>query len=724
MTNRLSDAHSAYLLQHAHQSVDWWQYGEAAFAEAARRDVPVFLSVGYAACHWCHVMAAESFDDETVAGYLNEHFVAIKVDREEHPDVDSAYMAATQTLTGQGGWPMSVFALPDGRAFHAGTYFPPAPRQGLPSFGQVLSGVHEAWTGRRDAVEEQAGHLADYLGEMADAQRDLLGLPAGDDDGAPGPLDPVHHAVLARLAAQEDPAGGFGPAPKFPPSSSLDYLLELASAGEHPEALALAGRTIAAMSAGALFDHVGGGFARYCVDGDWRVPHFEKMLYDNAQLLRHTARFAVLADDPDQRELATRLAAGTADWMRRELLLVDESGRPAGLASSLDADTVMADGRHVEGGTYLFSRSALRAVSEDAGVWETLAPVLSGRSPEEPGAPAARVAAAGYDDVPVTIAFARTPTAEQWRAWDAVVPALRAERRERPQPARDDKVVAGWNGLAVRALAEAGLLLRAPDLIDDAARLGEYLWREHYSRTDASLARLAYRPGGGLLEDYAGVALGFQALATAAGQAPAGGGGADPALWVQRAHEVLSAAEERFGLLPGGEATDAPLTDLLSAARGGRAPMEGMDSATPSALALYATALLNQGGFEADGARIRRAASLVDHVRRVAEKAPAQFGTALAAAVRGERDASLAVAGGTRAQRAECLRLAVRGGTVALEAGGGVVPDGGSPPALARDKAAGDDGGLRAYLCHGHVCAAPVEDVTTLEEAMLRGPRT
>ncbi|RZU62107.1 thioredoxin domain-containing protein [Zhihengliuella halotolerans] len=735
MTNRLADAHSAYLLQHAHQGVDWWQYGSDAFAEADRRDVPVFLSIGYAACHWCHVMSAESFDDATIADYLNRNFVAVKVDREEHPDVDAVYMAATQTLTGQGGWPMSVFALPDGRTFHAGTYFPPAPRHGLPSFGQVLAGVNEAWSQRRTSVEEQAGHLAAHLGDMADAQRDLLGLSTLHD-AAPGALEPVHAAVLARLAADEDTTGGFGPAPKFPPSSTLDYLLELASAGEHPEALELAGRTFEAMAAGALVDHVGGGFARYCVDAAWRVPHFEKMLYDNAQLLRHAARFAALSDDPDQRDLGARLARGTAGWMRRELLLTDADGRAAGLASSLDADTVMDDGTHIEGATYLFSRAELREAGTRCDVWETLEPLLAGRSPEEPAAPAGRVDAPGYDDVPVTVAFERVPDAAQWRAWDAVVPTLRQVRAGQAQPRRDEKVVAGWNGLAVRALAEAGLLLEEPEMLDLAARLGEYLWREHFSAEDAALARLAYRPGGGLLEDYAGVALGFQALATVAGHVPRQGasadvsGGADleagtaPGEWVRRAGEVLAAAEGRFGLAAGGEARDAPKTELLSAARGGRAPMEGLDSATPSALALYATALLNQGGFEAEPAKVGRAGELVDHVRRVGAKAPAQFGTALAAAVRVERDASLAVAGGTDAERAACLRLAVRGGAIALEADADVVPETRDAPALARGKTPGADGGLRAYLCRSHVCAAPVGDAAALEAAMCRRPRS
>lgn len=765
MTNRLTDARSAYLRAHAHQAVNWWPYGDDAFAEAARRDVPVFLSIGYAACHWCHVMSAEVFDDAMLADYLNQHFVAIKVDREEDPDVDSAYMAATQTLTGQGGWPMSVFALPDGRAFHAGTYFPPTPLHGLPSFGQVLAGVHEAWTERRGQVEEQASHLADYLGGLADSSRDLLGLrdQLQHDGGAAGPAasHPGHgrtaqdavivaqSAVIAALEEAESPSGGFTPAPKFPPSSTVDFLLAVSAASEGGDASAgraeastrtelatrahaLAGRTLAALCSSALYDHLGGGFARYCVDADWRVPHFEKMLYDNAALLRHTARF--VAQTPPgpghpaaaEREVARRAAHGTADWLIRELLLrergtgsdtgEDGEGRPAGFASSLDADTVI-DGRRVEGGTYLFSRDELRALAGQH--WPTLEPLLDGRDPEDPKAPARP-----EDDVAATVAFASAPNAEQWAAWDAVLPALRQERARRPQPARDEKVVASWNGLAVAALAEAGTLLGEQRWTRTAAEVGDYLWREHVDPGSSRVRRLSYRDGGGMLEDYAALALAFQAVATHAIDDHAvdrqdGEDCTGSAAWIDRTRGVLEAARGEFGL-SGLGLSDAPDTERLRAARGGRAGLEVVDSATPSPVALYAAARAAQGGFDADPDAEQETAGLVAHARKLGARAPSSFGTALAVDATLASGASLFVVGGSADERRACLRLAAMAGITAL-ASADVIPDG---PALARDKPAGHDGGLRAYLCHGHVCAAPVGSLAELGEAIRRGPRT
>ncbi|MDZ4090162.1 MAG: DUF255 domain-containing protein, partial [Arthrobacter sp.] len=283
--NALGREPSAYLRQHAGNPVHWRPFGDEAFAFAAARDVPVFLSVGYAACHWCHVMARESFEDPDAAAYLNANFVAVKVDREERPDVDAVYMAATQAISGEGGWPMSVFLLPDGRAFHAGTYYPPRPLPGRPSFRQVLEAVVDAWRERRDAVEQNAAALASGLAASQPSAAVWLG-------GVPEPLDPSLPAdAVQALAAAEDPSGGgFGAAPKFPPPAVLEFLIRhaavpspavpppLAGTGTAAQARGLAGRTLAAMSRSALFDQLDGGFARYSVTRDWSVPHFEKML--------------------------------------------------------------------------------------------------------------------------------------------------------------------------------------------------------------------------------------------------------------------------------------------------------------------------------------------------------------------------------------------------------------------------------------------------------------
>ena len=437
--NALGGEPSAYLRQHAGNPVHWRAFGDEAFTSAAARDVPVFLSIGYAACHWCHVMAHESFEDPDTADFLNAHFVAVKVDREERPDVDAVYMAATQAISGEGGWPMSVFLLPDGRAFHAGTYYPPRPLPGRPSFRQVLEAVAEAWRERRAALEQNAGILARGL---ASSQ---LGA-AVRLDGVPQPLDPsLPGQAVQALAAEEDPSGGgFGPAPKFPPSAVLEFLIRHAavpSSGPAPgagsgtaaQARGLAGRTLAAMSRSALFDQLDGGFARYSVTRDWSVPHFEKMLYDNAQLLRVYAHWVRLGGTPGYpAEEAADVAGRTAGWLLGSLGLgpagadhaqgVSPPGQlPEALASSLDADTVV-DGVPAEGASYLWSPAALESVlGPDDGA--AVARLMNIR-------PRGTVSADGSPLHP-----GRAFTAEEAQLWHRVRPALLAERSHRSQPA-------------------------------------------------------------------------------------------------------------------------------------------------------------------------------------------------------------------------------------------------------------------------------------------------
>ncbi|MCW2532563.1 MAG: uncharacterized protein JWP62_2133, partial [Blastococcus sp.] len=275
MSNRLAAATSPYLLQHAENPVDWWEWGEEAFAEARRRDVPVLLSVGYAACHWCHVMAHESFEDEATAAQMNAGFVSVKVDREERPDVDSVYMAATQALTGQGGWPMTVFTTPGGAPFYCGTYFPPRPHPNMPAFRQVLDAVTDAWMNRREELENAGGKIVEAISSRLDL-------------GAPSPLSPelLDGAVVALAASFDRNAGGFGGAPKFPPSMVLEFLLRAHARRGDEDTLGMAAHTAEAMARGGIYDQLAGGFARYSVDAGWVVPHFEKMLYDNALLLR------------------------------------------------------------------------------------------------------------------------------------------------------------------------------------------------------------------------------------------------------------------------------------------------------------------------------------------------------------------------------------------------------------------------------------------------------
>ncbi|MFI8413730.1 thioredoxin domain-containing protein [Paeniglutamicibacter gangotriensis] len=719
MGQRIASSASAYLRQHAHQPVDWWPYGDEAFAEAAARDVPVFLSIGYAACHWCHVMAGESFDDPVLAQYLNDNFVPIKIDREEHPAVDEAYMAVTQTLTGAGGWPMSVFTLPDGRGIHAGTYFPPTPRPGTPSFRQVLEAVTDAWAHRRDQLELQAATLAEHLAAVAAGQSKMFSrpLPLPTNRAGSG-LEPLVSAAVHKLTSLADPTGGFSPAPKFPPSAVLDFLLR-AGLGLGPaavQATKLATETLETMALGALADHIGGGFARYCVDPGWKIPHFEKMLYDNAQLLGLYARAAVQLPGPDVAKLSRVSAWGIFRWLKGDMLL--DSG---GFASSLDADTVMPDGSHHEGATYVFSRTEVSRVlgPPDAGVfwslWEGAA------LPAEAGAMANPEA----DEVPLTIAFSRTPGIHQWPELSRSLEALGAARAQRVQPGRDEKVVAGWNGLAIASLAEASVLLRAPEMLQLALTAATYLhavhWVPAFGDTEAVLHRISHQGQAStsteaVLEDYAAVALGFQQLGVASGDRT----------WFARADAVLDRAVELF--LVDGKPRDSAANDpRVKATRGGATSAEALDDAVPAGTSLLAAALLDRAGrmqLAADGqgngfARSEEDLELVrvllGFVPALAERAPHAVGSALGVAVRFVHGSSteLVVSGGTGEKRAAAVRLGMLAGVAQLGNGGGKL--------LMNAYPAGPKGQLRLYVCRGGVCHAPVSDLASLAALIVPG---
>src|SRR2546421_7939500 len=345
MANRLSGATSPYLLQHADNPVDWWQWGEEAFAEARRRDVPVLRPIGYAACHWCHVMAHESFEDTETAELMNARFVNIKVDREERPDVDAVYMTATQAMTGQGGWPMTCFLTPDGEPFHCGTYSPPAPRPGMPSFRQLLTAVDEAWSSQDEQVRGAGSRIvAELAKQTAPLQESTVDATVLED------------AAASLLGAFDRRNGGFGGAPKFPPSMALEFLLRHHERTGLVEPLSIVEKTATAMAAGGIYDQLAGGFARYSVDAGWVVPHFEKMLYDNALLLRVYTHLARLTGNARYRAVA----AETADFLLDRLFT-----REGGFAASLDADT---DG--VEGLTYAWTPPQLvEVLGESDGRW-------------------------------------------------------------------------------------------------------------------------------------------------------------------------------------------------------------------------------------------------------------------------------------------------------------------------------------------------------------------
>jgi uncharacterized protein YyaL (SSP411 family) len=545
--NRLGRSTSPYLLQHAGNPVDWWPWGEDAFAEAARRDVPVLLSVGYAACHWCHVMAHESFEDTETAALVNQHLVAIKVDREERPDVDSVYMTATQAMTGQGGWPMTVFMTPDKEPFYCGTYFPRA------QFQQLVLGVARAWQTQRADVTGQAKEIAAALAGNAAATAQALrapGLPSSTSESARWAA--VTAEGLAGLERGFDATdGGFGSAPKFPPSMVLEFLLRHHERTADPRALAMADGTMEAMARGGMYDQLGGGFARYSVDGAWVVPHFEKMLYDNALLARAYAHHWRRSGS----ELAGRVAAQTCDWMVRELRTAE-----GGFAASLDADSEGEEGKF-----YVWRPGELAAVlgPEDAAF------------------------AAGTFSVTPDGTFERGASVLQLRADPADGPrfvqvrgALLAAREGRVRPGRDDKIVAAWNGLAISALAETGLLLGREDLIAAAADAAGLLASVHLA--DGRLIRTS-RDGAagdtaGALEDYACVAEGFLTLSGVTGQAR----------WVTLAGELLEVALTAFGDGTGGF-YDTPADGESLIFR----PADPADNATPSGTFALAGALLS-----------------------------------------------------------------------------------------------------------------------------------
>jgi uncharacterized protein YyaL (SSP411 family) len=674
MPNRLADATSPYLQQHADNPVDWWEWSPEAFAEAERRGVPVLLSVGYAACHWCHVMAHESFEDAGVAEYLNEHFVSVKVDREERPDVDAVYMEAVQAATGQGGWPMTVFLTPGKEPFYFGTYFPPEPRHGMPGFRQVLEGVRAAWTERREEVSEVAGRIRAELAERAGLYGAGAGLPV------PGERE-LHQALVGLSRSFDAARGGFGGAPKFPPSMVLEFLLRHHARTGSEAALEQAARTAEAMARGGIYDQLGGGFARYSVDAEWTVPHFEKMLSDNALLARVYLHLWRATGDP----LARRVALRTADFMVREL------GTPeGGFASALDADSIEEEsGRSKEGAYYVWTPGELRAVLGDAD-GELAAELFS---VTEDGT---------FEDGRSVLQLLRDPADEDEEAYERVRAGLLGARNERPAPARDDKVVAAWNGLAIAALAECGALLERPDLVAAAERAADLLLSVHLT-ADGRLLRTSRdgKAGGnaGVLEDYADTAEGFLALYAVTGESS----------WLQLAGGLLDTVLVHF--------TDEASGGLYDTADDAeeliRRPQDPTDNATPSGWTAAAQALLSYAAYTGSERHRTAAERALGVVGALAGQAPRFIGWGLAAAealLDGPRE--VAVVGPADDPRtAELHRTALLGtapGAVVArgEAGSTEVPLLADRPLLG--------GAPAAYVCHHFVCEAPTADPAAL----------
>ncbi|MFE7838714.1 thioredoxin domain-containing protein [Streptomyces sp. NPDC057474] len=674
MANRLAHETSPYLLQHADNPVDWWPWSAEAFEEARRRGVPVLLSVGYSSCHWCHVMAHESFEDQATAEYLNAHFVSVKVDREERPDVDAVYMEAVQAATGQGGWPMTVFLTPEGEPFYFGTYFPPAPRHGMPSFQQVLEGVRAAWTGRRDEVIEVAGKIVRDL-----AGRELK-FAAVDVPGE----DELAQALLGLTREYDAARGGFGRAPKFPPSMVIEFLLRHAARTGSEGALQMAQDTCERMARGGIYDQLGGGFARYSVDREWVVPHFEKMLYDNALLCRVYAHLWRATGS----ELARRVALETADFMVRELRTNE-----GGFASALDADSDDGTGKHVEGAYYVWTPEQLTEVlgEEDA----RLAALHFGVTEE-----------GSFEEGASVLQLPQHEGVFDAEKVESVRNRLNEARSRRPAPGRDDKVVAAWNGLAVAALAETGAYFDRPDLVDAAIATADLLVRLHLDEK-ARLARTSkdgqVGANAGVLEDYADVAEGFLALASVTGEG----------VWLEFAGFLLDHVLVRFV----DEESGAIYDTAVDAEKLIRRPQDPTDNATPSGWSAAAGALLSYAAHTGSEPHRTAAERALGVVKALGPRAPRFIGWGLATAealLDGPRE--VAVVGpqghpGTKELHRTALLGTAPGAVVAVGS-----TDSDELPLLADRPLVG--GEPTAYVCRNFTCDAPTTDVDRLRSTL------
>ncbi|MFJ3638767.1 thioredoxin domain-containing protein [Streptomyces sp. NPDC090108] len=678
MVNRLAHETSPYLLQHADNPVDWWPWSAEAFEEARRSNRPVLLSVGYSSCHWCHVMADESFQDRATADYLNANFVSVKVDREERPDIDAVYMEAVQAATGQGGWPMTVFLTPDAEPFYFGTYFPPEPRHGMPSFRQVLEGVRQAWDDRRDEVGEVAGKIVRDL-----AERDLSHQgerPPGEEELA---------RALLGLTREYDPQrGGFGGAPKFPPSMVLEFLLRHHARTGSEGALQMAQDTCERMARGGIYDQLGGGFARYSVDRDWVVPHFEKMLYDNALLCRVYAHLWRTTGS----DLARRIALETADFLVRELRTAE-----GGFASALDADSDDGSGRHVEGAYYVWSPEELREVlgEEDA----ALAAQYFGVTRE-----------GTFEEGRSVLQLPQSEGVFDAERIASVRERLLAARALRPGPGRDDKVVAAWNGLAVAALAETGAYFGRPDLTEAAVAAADLLVRVHLDE-HGHLTRTSKdgRAGtsAGVLEDYADVAEGFLALAAVTGEG----------VWLDFAGLLLDQVVTRF-TDPGSGALYDTASDAEKLIR---RPQDPTDNATPSGWTAAAGALLGHAAHTGSEAHRTAAERALGVVAVLGPRVPRFIGWGLAVAealLDGPREVAVVGPSLREARTAALHRTALLGTAPGAVVAAGI-PDGDEFPLLAGRPLV--DGEPAAYVCRHFTCDAPTTDPERLRTELRGG---
>ncbi|MXV79199.1 MAG: thioredoxin domain-containing protein [Chloroflexi bacterium] len=680
MPNRLSRETSPYLLQHANNPVDWYPWGDEAWARARAEDKPVLVSVGYAACHWCHVMERESFENDAIAALQNDLVVSIKVDREERPDVDEIYMDAQQMLHGHGGWPLNVFCTPDGRPFFGGTYFPPQRRTGMPGWTDVLQGVTQAFREQRDKVEQQATELTRHLN---------LRVELAGEDLTESPAQVRSRAATALLQAVDRTHGGFGGAPKFPQPYYLQLMVQQAldeSASNRADARQHLSHSLRKMAEGGIYDQLAGGFHRYAVDEIWLVPHFEKMLYDNALLIPLYLDAYRMADDPADAELFSRIARETSDY------LLDGLQTPDGaFYASTDADS-----EGVEGKYFVWTRDELHELldSQDAeiacrrwgvdvgGNWEGNSILLAAQSPED----VARWLNLTPAEVETSLARSRQTLLEH--------------RATRIPPATDTKIIAAWNGMAIDALAKAGSVLQEPRFIDAAERAARFIV-DNMRTQEGALLRIhsAGRASvDAFVEDYAALADGMISLYESTGDES----------WYTEARSTIDTMIERFWDHDGG--------GFFTVARDGeqliaqRKPTQ--DGATPSGNALAARALARMYALTADG----RYADLIEAMRATfsayLSKAPTMLGLFVSVEDWLTDHRSVALVGPADDPEIEQMRRNLWSGeprplvVMQQSAGTTLVPQLADKPQ--------QNGRPTAYVCQAFACSAPVHSAAEL----------
>jgi uncharacterized protein len=684
MANRLAEETSPYLLQHKDNPVDWYPWGEEALGRARDEDRPILLSVGYSACHWCHVMERESFEDEETARMMNEHFVNIKVDREERPDIDSIYMSAVQALTRSGGWPMTVFMTPDGAPFYGGTYFPPVPRGGLPSFQQLLLTLADAYENRREEVLQSAGSVRDYLQAATGAA-----MPKTEAGGA-ALLDGAAETLLAE---HDGRFGGFGGAPKFPQPMNLEVLLRRHRRAGDRAALAAVELTLRKMADGGIYDHLGGGFARYSVDAYWLVPHFEKMLYDNALLARVYLEAHQATGDPYYR----RVAEETLDYVLRDM-----TSPEGGFYAAEDADS-----EGVEGKFYVWTPREIEEAlePEDAKLalryWDVT---------ERGNFEGKNILNVPRPPEVVAEEFGMPPGALRGRM-DGIRQELFAVRERRVRPGRDEKVLAAWNGLMLRAFALAARVTGREDYLEAARKNATFLLE---NMKDNGRLRRSHKDGrarfNGYLEDYAMVADGLVELYEATFETR----------WLVEADLLCGAMNELFWDEEKRAFYDTPADHEQLVAR----PRDVYDNATPSGNSVAVEVLLRLALLLDRNDYRQRAEEVLDEMGGAMERLPGAFGRLLSAldlSASGTREIAIIGDPGSPDTRALLDTIYARYLPNKVVAGTGedAAESSGLIPLLAQRPMR--EGRATAYVCEGYACQAPTTDPEELARQLDAG---